>query len=125
MLRKVVSGLLALVLCICIGSAAEAKKKGSPRSYNTSWYGLHDESGKRTASGARFSPYAMIIAHRTLRFGTRVLFLNAANGKRACGTVRDRGPFTHRTWDVSYVMAVKLGFAKNGVANLRASIGGC
>jgi rare lipoprotein A len=105
-------------------SVAEAKKKGSPRNYdNASWYGIGDGSRSKTASGRRFSPWAHIIAHRHLPFGTRVLLINTTNGRKSCGTVWDRGPFNKKTWDVTKKMAIELGFS--GVATLRGIIGGC
>ncbi len=121
--------LLALVLCICVATAAEAKKKTSPTCgscASVSWYGLHDGSGSKTASGTRFSAGGMTVAHRNLPFGTKVLFTNPRTGSTACGVVRDRGPFVRgRSWDVSYGMARKLGFLKEGVAPLSIRVNGC
>jgi len=44
----------------------------------------------RGASGERIGPYSMIVAHKTLPFGTLIEF--EYNGKRAVAKVVDRGP---------------------------------
>lgn len=44
------------------------------------------------ASGERIGPYSMIVAHKTLPFGTLVEV--TYNGKRAVARVADRGPYT-------------------------------
>lgn len=44
----------------------------------------------RGASGERIGPYSMIVAHRTLPFGTLIEF--EYQGKRAVARVADRGP---------------------------------
>ncbi|MHB8762142.1 MAG: RlpA-like double-psi beta-barrel domain-containing protein [Coriobacteriia bacterium] len=46
----------------------------------------------RGASGERIGPYSMMVAHKTLPFGTLVEF--EYKGKRAVASVEDRGPFT-------------------------------
>lgn len=44
----------------------------------------------RGASGEKIGPYSMIVAHKTLPFGTLIEF--EYNGKRAVAKVADRGP---------------------------------
>jgi len=46
----------------------------------------------RGASGEQIGPYSMIVAHKTLPFGTLIEF--EYNGRRAVARVADRGPFT-------------------------------
>jgi len=46
----------------------------------------------RGASGERIGPYSMMVAHKTIPFGTLVEF--EYKGKRAVASVEDRGPFT-------------------------------
>lgn len=46
----------------------------------------------RGASGEAIGPYSMMVAHKTLPFGTLIEF--EYNGKRAVARVADRGPFT-------------------------------
>lgn len=73
-----------VLLLVLIGTVA-----GHSETMVASFYGA--ESGKRTASGARFNPNGLTAAHRTLPFGTR---LRVCRGER-CVSVRvnDRGPF--------------------------------
>lgn len=44
------------------------------------------------ASGEQIGPYSMIVAHKTLPFGTLIEF--EYNGRRAVARVADRGPYT-------------------------------
>jgi rare lipoprotein A len=70
----------------------------------------------RGASGAEIGPYSMMVAHKTLPFGTLVEF--EYNGKRAVASVQDRGPFTGgRMWDLGPGVVRALGF--NGVHEVR------
>ncbi len=85
----------------------------------TSWY----QDGHRTASGMRFSannPH--IAAHKKLRFGTRLLLRNPANGRTLCVVVQDRGPFIRgRELDITRAGAKRLGFGQRGVVELAVS----
>jgi rare lipoprotein A len=68
-----------------------------------SWY----SDGGATASG--FHAFYGV-AHRTLRFGTRVLF--AYRGRTVTATVDDRGPFVYsRLFDLNQNTAGTLGFS--------------
>jgi rare lipoprotein A (peptidoglycan hydrolase) len=70
----------------------------------------------RGASGAEIGPYSMMVAHKTLPFGTLVEF--EYNGKRAVASVQDRGPFTPgRMWDLGPGVVRTLGFS--GVGEVR------
>lgn len=51
------------------------------------------QSGRVTASGARFYPDKISVANRTLPFGTSVTFLNPRTGRSVTAVVNDRGPF--------------------------------
>ena len=67
-------------------------------------------AGKTTASGERFDPAALTMAHRTLPFGTRVRVTNLANHRSVVVRVNDRGPaVAARIADVSLAAARKLG----------------
>jgi rare lipoprotein A len=46
-----------------------------------------------TASGRSYSSGAMVAAHRTLPFGTKVRVKNSRNGRSVVVTIVDRGPF--------------------------------
>lgn len=51
------------------------------------------QTGRVTASGARFNPNGISVAHRSLPFGTQVTFTNPKNGRSVTAVVNDRGPF--------------------------------
>ncbi|MDZ4169235.1 MAG: septal ring lytic transglycosylase RlpA family protein [Coriobacteriia bacterium] len=66
----------------------------------------------RGASGKRIGPDSMMVAHKTLPFGTLVEF--RYKGRTAVASVEDRGPFTPgRDWDLGPGVIRILGF--NGV----------
>lgn len=73
----------------------------------------------RGASGERIGPYSMIVAHKTLPFGTLIEF--EYNGKRAVARVADRGPhIAGRTFDLGPGVVRVLGF--EGVHKVRYRI---
>lgn len=73
----------------------------------------------RGASGEQIGPYSMIVAHKTLPFGTLVEF--EYNGKRAVARVADRGPFTPgRDFDLGPGVVRVLDFS--GVREVRYRI---
>jgi rare lipoprotein A len=82
-------------------------------------------AGRKTASGERFNPSALTMAHRTLPFGTMVRVTNLNNNKRVTVRVNDRGPSTpDRMGDVSKAAAIKLGMIKSGTAQVRFEVMG-
>jgi rare lipoprotein A len=87
-----------------------------------SWYGVGDGCSHTTASGHPFSaknPH--IVAHKTLRFGTKLLLTNVANGRKLQATVLDRGPFVRgRVLDVTKAGRDILKF--DGVGNLKIEV---
>jgi rare lipoprotein A (peptidoglycan hydrolase) len=73
----------------------------------------------RGASGAEIGPYSMIVAHRTLQFGTLIEF--EYGGKRAVASVQDRGPHVEgREFDLGPGVVRVLDFA--GVDDVRYRI---
>ena len=65
-----------------------------------------------TASGRAYSSGAMVAAHRTLPFGTKVRVKNSRTGRSVVVTIVDRGPFTKsRIIDLSKGAANALGFS--------------
>ena len=65
-----------------------------------------------TASGRSYSSGAMVAAHRTLPFGTKVRVHNPRNGRSIVVTIVDRGPFIKgRIIDLSKGAASALGFS--------------
>lgn len=68
------------------------------------------------ASGARITPYSMMVAHKTLPFHTLIEF--EYNGKRCVASVEDRGPYTKgREFDLGPGVVRALGFS--GVRTVR------
>ncbi|QXF32860.1 septal ring lytic transglycosylase RlpA [Photorhabdus luminescens] len=57
-----------------------------------SWYG-EESSGKMTAIGERFNPYALTAAHPTLPIPSYVRVTNLSNGRMMIVRVNDRGPY--------------------------------
>jgi len=77
-------------------------------SARVSWYGP-GFYGRRTANGTVLTPSSMVVAHRSLPFGTRIEF--AYGGRTVVGVVADRGPFVGgRTFDLGPGVAQALGF---------------
>ncbi len=73
----------------------------------------------RGASGEAIGPYSMMVAHKTLPFGTLIEF--EYDGKRAVAKVADRGPYTPgRTFDLGPGVVRVLDF--NGVHEVRYRI---
>jgi rare lipoprotein A (peptidoglycan hydrolase) len=71
--------------------------------YGTGSYGLH------LSSGVTIGPDSMIVAHKTLPFGTLVEF--SYRGRTAVAKVADRGPYTRgREFDLGPGVARVLGF---------------
>lgn len=70
----------------------------------------------RTADGSRIGPDSMIVAHKSLPFGTMVEF--SYRGKTAVARVADRGPYTKgRTFDLGPGVIRILNF--NGVHKVK------
>lgn len=86
-----------------------------------SWYGA--ESGETMASGEAFDPgCSMTVAHKSLPFGTWVIFRNPDNGRVILAQVQDRGPFNRRDFDLSEAGAEALDFKDQGVTELEVVI---
>ncbi len=80
-----------------------------------SWYGA-DFAGRKTASGERFDPHALTMAHRSLPLGTIVVVTNDDNGRHVTLRVNDRGPYRgDRVADVSRAASRALGFQQTGI----------
>jgi rare lipoprotein A len=94
---------------------------GSGHSFSgmASYYG--NESGSKTASGARFNQNAMTCAHRSLPFGTRLRVTHG--GRSVVVTVNDRGPFIRgRVLDLSTGAARAVGLTGAGVGRVTAEV---
>jgi len=87
-----------------------------------SWYG-GKFNHKRTASGVRFDKLAMMAAHRTLPFGSKVRVTNLTNNKSCVVQITDRGPFkAGRIIDLSEAAAQKLDMASAGTAQVELEV---
>jgi rare lipoprotein A len=94
---------------------------GSGRSFSgmASFYG--NESGSKTASGARFNQSAMTAAHRSLPFGTKLRVTHG--GRSVVVTINDRGPFIRgRVLDLSTGAARAIGLTSAGVGRVTAEV---
>lgn len=82
-----------------------------------SWYGLETcVKGRKcqTANGTPFDGTQMVVAHRTMAFGTKLRFTYA--GKSIEVPVDDRGPFVKgRAFDLSQAAFAKLADPDRGV----------
>ncbi len=80
-----------------------------------SWYALHS----RTASGERMNPGLLTAAHKSLKFGTRLLVTNRNNGKSVVVRINDRGPFIRgRVLDLSRAAAQNIGMVRSGTGKV-------
>lgn len=87
-----------------------------------SWYGKKFH-GHDTSNGERFDVYQFSAAHKSLPLPSYVRVTNLDNNKSLVVRVNDRGPFHgDRLIDLSYAAAVRLGFAKKGVANVKVDL---
>jgi rare lipoprotein A len=110
--------LVAAVLCFAL-SPAQAKpavravKKAEPSSRMVAsvyW------EGKRVATGQKFDPNGMTVAHKSLPFGTRLIVSYGRNVAEV--VVNDRGPYVRgREIDLTKGVARSLHFS--GVGNVR------
>ena len=83
-----------------------------------SWYGSKFH-GRRTSNGEIYNMYGMTAAHKTLPIPTYVRVTNHENRRSIIVRVNDRGPFHDaRIIDLSYVAALKLGFARKGTTKV-------
>lgn len=83
--------------------------------------------GRRTASGEPFDMRALVAAHPTYPFGTRVRVTNLANQRDVVLTIVDRGPTaSHRRRgviiDVSQGAAERLAFVRSGRTRVRVEV---
>ncbi len=102
--------------------AAPAAATAAPTEGKLAYYG-RKFAGRKTASGERFNPQALTMAHKTLPFGTRVKVTNLKTGKSVVVRVNDRGPTNpDRIGDVSLAAASKLRMLGSGVVDARLDV---
>ena len=87
-----------------------------------SFYGVRS-TGRSTASGERYSPQALTMAHRALPFGSWVRVTNLQNQRSVVVRVNDRGPFAgRRVADLSKAAAHRLDMVQAGVVMARFEV---
>ena len=108
----------ATVTAIASGIVSTAQTWEGKVSYLASKF-----TGRKTASGERFNPNALTMAHKTLPFGTMVRVTNLRNGKSVHVRVTDRGPFiAGRVADLSLAAAHQIDMVRAGVAQARLEV---
>jgi rare lipoprotein A len=107
-----------LSLSVLLNSAF-AIEHGKASIYSTACNG-----GTKTASGIKLVNNSNHIAHKSLKFGTKVKITNLKNGKTAEGVVVDRGPFIKgRIVDLTYGVANKIGLTKKqGITSVKVEV---
>ena len=96
-------------------AAAAAPADAGAAQGKVAYYG-RKFAGRKTASGERFDPNAMTMAHKTLPFGTLVRVTNVNNKKSVVVRVNDRGPTqADRIGDLSAAAARRIGMTRSGV----------
>jgi rare lipoprotein A (peptidoglycan hydrolase) len=95
---------------VWLGNGKTSARGGKWNSAVVSMYGIGDGFvGKRTASGEVLRSNSMVVAHRSMRMGTKIRF--KYRGRTCTAVVKDRGPFIRgRTFDLGPGTARALGF---------------
>jgi rare lipoprotein A (peptidoglycan hydrolase) len=87
------------------------------KSAKVSWYGP-GFYGNTMAGGGKLTPSSMVVAHRTLPFGTKIEF--SYKGRTCVAVVQDRGPHVAgRIFDLGPGTAGALGFSGVGTVQYR------
>lgn len=84
-------------------------------------------AGRRTASGERYNPSALVAAHPTLPFGTHVRVTRVETGRSVVVRVIDRGPGKPErrrgfVIDLSRAAAESLDFVRSGRTRVRLDV---
>ena len=104
------------LLCLFVSPGAVCERSFSGLA---SYYS--NESGSRTASGARFDDRLATAAHRCLPFGTKLRV--SRGGRSVVVSVNDRGPFVRgRVLDLALAPARELGLIGPGVAHVDVQV---
>ena len=102
---------------LTVGCASQTVEQ--PKLAKASWY----QMGTRTASGERYNPDGLTVAHKSYPFGTLLKLTNPENNKTVIARVNDRSPFAHgRELDASRGTARELGFISKGVTDLHVEV---
>lgn len=97
--------------------AAKSEGSGGWSSAKVSWYGP-GFYGRTMAGGGKLQPGSMVVAHRSLPFGTKIEF--SYKGRTCTAVVQDRGPhIAGRVFDLGPGTAKALGFGGVGTVQYR------
>jgi rare lipoprotein A len=99
---------------LIVGTLAAAASALAPFAAAHAQTGIasHYSDLSMTASGRSYKASALVAAHRSLPFGTKVLVKSASTGRSVVVTIVDRGPFIKgRIIDLSKGAANALGFS--------------
>lgn len=106
-----------------IQSAGGRKREGVEMIMGPVSYYSRAMAGRRTASGERFDPDALTMAHPTLPFGTLVRITLPDASRSVVVRVNDRGPVHgSRIADLSPAAANVLGFLRRGLTQVRLEV---
>jgi len=101
-------------------AAAVSQPSASTSGWNSarvSWYGP-GFYGNTMAGGGTLTTSSMVVAHRSMRFGTVIEF--SYQGRTCVAVVQDRGPYVSgRTFDLGPGTAQALGFSGVGTVQWR------
>lgn len=110
---------LLLILAINAINTAQARTQSFQQQGIASYYAQFF-NGRLTANGERHNPNALVAAHKTLPFGTKVRVTNLNNGRQVIVRINDRGPFVRgRVIDLSRAAAKKINLLKAGIARVK------
>jgi len=105
-------------------AAAAAAPAGEVAEGKMAWYGKRF-AGRKTASGQRFNPNALTMAHKTLPFGTMVRVTNVKNNRSVVVRVNDRGPSRpDLVGDLSLAAARSIRMLRSGIADVKLEVVG-
>jgi rare lipoprotein A len=134
--RRVAVPAVLLMLAACAGhsppqpvpagNAVGVERTGRTQVGLASFYGKAFH-GQRTASGVPFNMRALVAAHPTLPFGTRVRVTNLANQRNVVVRIVDRGPTRPNRAegviiDLSRGAAEQLQFVRQGRTRVRVEV---
>lgn len=102
------------------GRSSAKSSRGASSGWSSarvSWYGP-GFYGNTMAGGGQLRRDSMVVAHRSMAFGTRIQF--EYNGRSCTAVVMDRGPYVGgRTFDLGPGTARALGFSGVGTVKYR------
>ena len=127
--HRLIAPLLALLLVGgCADRSSDAPEPEAERSERQQSFSQRGKAsfyarmhhGGRTANGETHDQNALVAAHRSLPFGTKVRVTNLSNSKQVTVRINDRGPFRRgRIIDLSRAAAKQLDMLEKGVVTVR------